>query len=65
MSCKNLFKVLVDGFELYIVADDEKEVKNHCFSLFDYTIINIKHLHRLVSTEDYPYFVTKEELTLE
>lgn len=62
MTCKSLFKVLVDEFELYIVADNEKEAENHCFSCFDYNKIKVKYIHKLKSHIGYPYFVPKEEL---
>lgn len=38
---KNLFKVFLDNYEVFVVANNDKEAENHCFKFLDFNKISI------------------------
>ena len=57
---KCLYRVIVDGREMFIVGKDEKEVEKFCFMLFDYTKIYMSVVKKGIRS-DFPYIISRKE----
>lgn len=54
---KNLFKVFLDNYEVFVVANNDKEAEDHCFKFLDFDKISISKVKQVKSNDIYPYFV--------
>lgn len=58
---KCLYRTIVDGREMFVIAKNEDEVKKHCFSFFDYENIKVYFLGYEDNDSDFPYIIERED----
>lgn len=58
---KCLYRVIVDGREMFAVARNEDEVKKHCFAFFDYNDIKVYFLNYQDNDSEFPYIINRED----
>lgn len=59
---KSLFRVILDGREIYIVANNEREAENHCFSFFDYSTLKMYFISSQETQEEFPYIIDRDTM---
>ena len=57
---KCLYRVKVDGREMYVVAKDKVEVEQYCFTLFDFSTICMSLVKKGIES-DFPYIINRKE----
>ena len=58
---KCLYRVIVDGREMFAVAENEDEVKKHCFAFFDYNDIKVYFLNYQDNDSEFPYIIDRRD----
>ncbi|QQO38173.1 hypothetical protein LSA2308_00153 [Staphylococcus phage LSA2308] len=54
---KKLFVILVDGFEVNVIANDYIEAEEHCYKFFDFSTIKLQDYKEIHTSEMFPCFV--------
>lgn len=56
---QKLFKVIMDGYSVKVVAHNKNEAREFCYKCFDFSNFKIFYLDEVYCTHDYPYFPGK------